>query len=581
MNLFKFKRGNVADQPTLALGEPSFDKDIMEANVGGDFGNVPLSPKLKNVKAWGVKGGVNDDTVNLQRAINNCRGGIFFPDDLTTVKITSPITLKPGIMIDFGNTIIDASAIEGNIFESEGSVVSIGSFTVDGSIDDVSITVDSTAGIQVGDYIRIRSENQVGSTNQKQAQYSRVASVTTFTIGLDSPLEYDFLVADTAGIDKMIFNEGFRIKGGRIKGTSDNTKLVTGIQLKYCKDILIEDVEFENTHYNGISLWGAYNSYVDKCRFKDILYAGLAYGVASVFNTEKVNVTRCYGTNLRHLTTTGGGTTDYGIPKDVVVDRCFAENCNDAGFDFHPSGRRMKITDCNVNGSPTDGIVCQAQSAIIKGCTIRNVGRHGILVQHLTQFPLSVIVEGNIIEGRVDSGAGDHGVSVALTDEYNLLESLSISNNEMTRFGGYGVNFAVGFTVIENKDIKIHDNTMKTNGAYSVYLRNLKGATVEGNTIRGNYSTTSVFLNLCDECIVSDNIIESYDPIGLVFTGSGIRVLDGDDNIIANNIVKANININIDAASNNNLVDGNNLRQFNTSAISDSSATTVTGSNVV
>jgi len=566
----------IIDLPELENGLLAYVKENKGLYIGDD-GNILLNEsqplELKNfvnVQDFGAVGdGVTDDSDKIQDAIDDLvsQGGgiLYFPTATYVVKQT--INLKGNIIVELNNSTIDGSTLNVEIFTCEGSKESDIALLSDSLTRSKQITLNSVSGLNVGDYLLIKSSRVTGSTNQKQGQFIRISNIAGTVVDIETELQDDYLVAENAVINKMNFEENIHVTNGTFIGSDDISDLTIGVRYFNVSNATVTNCKFIKTQYIGVSLFDSRNIVIDSCDFIDIESVGLAYGVSCIYNTEDVYINNCFGVNHRHLTTTGGGTTSFGIPKNIVVTNCVARGMKDAGFDSHPGARNVQIKGCTVDGSLQDGITLQADSFICENNTILNCSRHGILVQNLSVKPLKGNISGNKI-----INVTSNGVSIGLDDVYKNIDSLVINDNYIENAGGSGIIQPSGLSVIEDKNIKILGNTLKNITNHAIYVRTMDGINISDNLITGDM-TTGIYLLTGSKCIVKGNKLDDL-------TALGIRVATGLDNIITNNIIAGSDAVDLSVGSDYNIVTNNNVRQ-SVSGIDDNGLNNIVANNVV
>jgi hypothetical protein len=183
------------------------------------YANVKASP----YNAYGDDS--HDDTATIQKAINDCPEGqvVFLPAG--TYKVTSELRIQKGIVLrgaGVGQTLIKNYATgDGNIVSIlGGSVGSPIAATFGYTKGSTEITVSSTSGLKVGDYIRIYQTNDPDVVKDGYdtctwcanviAQIVQVTGLSGNRISINRPLYYTYKASLNPNIVKltMVQNAG-------------------------------------------------------------------------------------------------------------------------------------------------------------------------------------------------------------------------------------------------------------------------------------------------------------------------------------------------------------------------------------
>ena len=260
----------------------------------------PVYANVKNSPYNASGDGLADDTSAIQNAINDAPPGsaVYLPDG--TYRVTNQLNINKGIVLR-GNgpdktKILNYKNSTGNILRLGGngssSSVSITGGTTKGSNQ---ITVSSTSGVSVGDYIRIYQDNDpslvdnagcnwCGDNGQHlMAQIVKIDAISANVLTLNRPLYYTFKAAQNPEFRKISMTVGVGIEDLFIQkvysggGYSDtNNILVRGVANSW-----IRNIESYNAVGAHVRMVNSYASEISNSFFHHghSYGSGRAYGV--------------------------------------------------------------------------------------------------------------------------------------------------------------------------------------------------------------------------------------------------------------------------------------------------------------
>lgn len=513
-------------------------------------------PAVYNVKGYGALGLGIDDTAAIESAIADAiattgGGVVYLSYPWVSYRITNSIVIPSNIsIIAAPGTKIDASALlnNDNAFEAigtEGTPISLTSNATENSATIACVTT----GLAVNDWVMVYSDAVSGSTNQPKGEICRIASIDSgAALTLHDPLCDTYNTANNAKIAKQTFVKNITIEGLEIVGNSDPNIGISGLMFDKCLNVSVENVTVKSVGYTGINFRDTVASRVNGCHLQDITKTGLAYGIALAWACQDITISGCTGIRMRHLIATGGGTGRYGVPRRITGIGCTASQMMEAGFDCHPGAEDITYTDCHVLGSEGDGFAIQAASFILTGCTIRNIARHGFLIEHASVNPLR-----GVVSACRGEKIGQQGVSLIFYDAYSNYRSLVIDGVEIYSPGTNGISMGQPL-VNRAKNITVANCIVVDPVVYAYNFRNMDYLTLAGNKALGiTTGNRGVHIQDVKDSVVSGNITEGGN-IGI----NAAACIDVE--FTGNRVKGATFGVNIDNASNNCVFMGNNAR---------------------
>ena len=212
---------------------------------------------------------------------------------------------------------------------------------------------------------------------QKRGQLVTILSISGDVITLRDYARQDFTVANTARLVPLSLRRGvgyrdFTLHMDTSITPPDSTSYfeLFGIDVRFCEDVLIENVDIRDTVGAGIYLHGNRNVRVRNNYFKYFGSAtsggssvvsidgspGFGYGVASVGLNEQISISANQAWALRHFYTTletyGSETSTlaYGEPyNDRIADNIHYDS-RDAAFDTHNAGDAIEFVNNQAIG---------------------------------------------------------------------------------------------------------------------------------------------------------------------------------------------------------------------------------------
>jgi len=539
-----------------------------------------------NVKNYGAIGdGTTDDTTAIQAcitAVNTAGGGtVFFPAG--SYNVTSSITLYSNITLkgEPRNSIIDLSSATATLtaFTVEGTMDADITLTANVDKNDYSISLVTTTLSDL-DYIKIKADNIICSSNIKQGEITRIktvdsaASLTLLSSALDA-----YTTANSATVNKINFKSDISVYGLDFLGPTNITLLIKAFDFDICKDVNVTNCIFRKMHYGAMSFTDSIFCGVYECGIHDAELAGYSYGVMCLSGSQDIKIIGCSTSNLRHTVTTGGYTNDYGLVRRITALGNNISQCRSAGLDAHPNAEDINYCNNTIVGSVTeDGITIQGNNAIICNNVITGHIRHGVLLQPLLGHEGGYLVNNNIIRNCGQIGISllqsnaTYGNCVWATFSNNCIENVGTS-------GAYGGIFAKSTNGTQLRNIVSSGNTIKGTVGHIINYDNVYSGSIVGNNLETD--TASIYgIKLetsSDNIVVNSNVITFGSSTGTI----GVANLGGDDDLIeSNKVINASIGIYQDNSATYSLILGNNVRGCSTGITTGSGTGHVSANNI-
>jgi hypothetical protein len=199
------------------------------------------------------------------------------------------------------------------------------------------------------------AKTAVMSANATATNSATSISTSNALLGLEGPIDETYATADSSVVEKLSPVVGMALVGMTLQGTA-GTSTSGGAQFKYCRNLVVYNVECRNLDGPGIQVETSVDWVVDACWIHDLTddnAAGrIGYGINCMGASRDGHVTRCNIRNTRHSFTTNGSAD--GVPHHITVEDCEASGYG-AIFDTHEEGRWIYFINCRVHATPVDG----------------------------------------------------------------------------------------------------------------------------------------------------------------------------------------------------------------------------------
>lgn len=471
----------------------------------------------------------------------------------TNIQVPSNKTIEGAgndTILNFSGTANPSFRMIGDIEEVRNITYNVTNFTDE-------IRLDNVTGLNVNDYVRIRSQrnalsradseewflgSKTGSGTAKvgYGEYKKIVKIEGDTITLDSSLVYPFYyshdngevdpVLPNAVVQKVNFIENVTIKNIRMNRPMYNT----AITVRYCRNVIIDNVYLNNVGYTGNLLSGHTNIdrsldchvinskyYLNQgitppalneltiykivssqnCGFDNCISYNAGQTIDITHLSGSIPSTNCYITNCKIYNSQSTGiTTHGGCFTTLIKDNLISGDSQGINNRGKKSIIKDNIIKGRINTTDTElayGIgMYQGGTghSIITGNTITNF-KNGIKFIDGGTFPerhmknLSVIVSDNIIDNCV------YGIEIFRYSGADEELGILITNNNFILGFASGYLFTSGIFLNENvKGIKIISNVFKGRGGLSSYSE--RGVSLDVLTVSNNIIALNSFSNL-------------------------------------------------------------------------------------
>lgn len=472
-----------------------------------------------------VGDGVTDDTDAIKTMLSHLetsgqKGKIQFPSSKTFLlsDILGEYLLHDTI-IDLNGSTLDFSLMTSTSYLSlltiKGKYLETVSLTADASIHSYTVTVTDTTPFQIGDMVRIYS-NEIWDTQRTNSRIGEIVIVegktdTTLTFG--TPISDTYKRSDNAKVQRLQPAENVTIRNGVIKAPRQNDNII-GVHIQCGKNILIDNIRTYDIDRRHYYLVDCIFSTVQNCVMEEAHHLSQAYGISFADATRDCVARNNFFYNIRHaLSTNNNPSTSWGIVRSLIWDGNIVNNTSEdlsGGYgdaiDSHAGSENLTITNNVVNGCLGNGINMEGRSALITGNRIQNVRASGIYLRpFVDNRPAEFIVNDNEIVFNIgdEEGAADYGIRV-----YADVES-------------------VDRVVIKGNTIKSTVTAILLNGGGFSFIQK---AIVEGNIVETTRTGATIIIDFCNNAIASNNIVDALVR--------GIHFNQVSRGAISNNVVR-------------------------------------------
>lgn len=500
-----------------------------------------------------VGDGIADDTNPLQAAITYATdsGRELRGEPGAVYRVTSGLTANGALRFDMCNSTIDGSDIPVGTGYNQMFVLKVtGSIDVGISVtanvveSATSISLTSTSGLSAEDYVLLSSQQTMvdgyGNSANKRGELGRIKTVTSGTaVELVDATLFSYASASPTIIQKINPLFGVSLKNGTIIAGGANSRHTT-LQLFYCVNPVIEDVNITGGDDVGIATFFCYGGSIKGGRIRDSMWqepgdpetaGGTGYGVCLYSATRDFVVEGVHFENCIRAITGGGA-----YPSVHCLTKfCVAEDVKN-GFGGHEPCWWWTVEDCIVRRASGVGVNCRGQFTKVHRCKFFDTSGFGIQVRTFYTNPLGVrgteLVDNEFVRsgGILLDGDATHGRVVNTTIrggrfEYTNFNNIAIRRSDNVLIDGVQLVSQRVVTANDGQAISISGSATSGDQCTDVVIANcqvvnaarrgVSATRVQRLTITGNnvmYALNDgIYLEQCVDTNISGNRVRGGD----------------------------------------------------------------------
>lgn len=275
---------------------------------------------------------------------------------------------------DITRIVFDSSMTgSGAGFVYAGSMGSAFTLTVNAAKGAHTLTVTSTAGIVAGDWIYLRREVNIdaGATTRYDAEIHKVLSVTSTVVTLEDAIMEDYNTSTNSAFYEITWAQSITISDLSFYDARATVSSITeqaDALFRFCKDLLIENVKFENMVSASCGVQNCFDWWVVNCLAEapreTSAADGIRYGLYSLSANTNGTIIGFKGQRCRHTFTTNtvqGQTYGAGKRRNTKLIGCTSFNADTAGFDTHESDIGISFNGCGATGGYFGNVTTDAK----------------------------------------------------------------------------------------------------------------------------------------------------------------------------------------------------------------------------
>lgn len=366
----------------------------------------------------------------------------------------------------------------------------------------------TASALAVGDTVGFESNLIVfgaGGTGDSQegraSEYRKVEAVSGTTVTLDSPILFNYTVADSATSYKVNLGPRMVFKDMRFTSSDPTVNRWRTLWVEKCGNVALENLVLDNAG-GGIYLADCFGGYAENIHVNRLQnftdFRG--YGLAVLGRTAEMFIRNLYGRYNRHLFTTLAdqrGSDQYGGPRNIVVQNGVghANASSFAVWDTHPYGYDIVFDNCHAfggTGTNAHGFQIRSIKTKIVNPVVRNVSGCGITV-------LSVASDCTVTGGEIGFSTLQ-GAKFAAAD--CKIAGVRVYNNT-----------AAGISYVGADNLQIINNHC-TDNQYGVQDTNAAdgstGVVIAGNNLPKSVTQTISALSIKKPASFANNICRGY-----------------------------------------------------------------------
>lgn len=528
-----FDHGPEATIPSLKIGQPGFTTDTEKLFIGSKDGNIQMAKQSDlaakanqsdldttnaNVTANAlslakkaqqtdlasisllVRSSGADDTVNINNAINTVSqaggGKVLLPDPNYSAL---NIQLQSNVTLEGYNSVITKNGGTGttHIIESKGTITGTPvTLSANASIGNTSLTVASTTGISIGNYVLVYDNNYVQSPLGRNQEIARVIAVTSTTVTFASPLIGSYATASSASVVAISPVINAKVKGLVLKiptGTSGGNfygYLNVGTIVEKCDAWQPKEQSAFGFEQSALCRFV-------KCKARDgqtNSTSGTSYGFYIGDSSHYCFAEDCYSDNVRE------NPISFNVRHSGYIN-CQAKGCYDDGFNTHGTGNdHIYIIDCFAVGCIGQGI--------------------GVGTSSQPSGDTNIFIERNVV---INSGSNGIYVS-APTSGLIPNKNIFIRNNKVTNFGVLNAN-SNGITANYSTGVFVEDNIVNgksnSNAGYGIIVTTVTKARIRRNNVFDISNGYGIMYQVsCNNVIIDNNILDNISSYNIRSSGT-------------------------------------------------------------
>ena len=301
--------------------------------------------------------------------------------DVTRLTINTPLTTANSIRV--GTT-------------SLGTAYTV---TVNATKGQRVITAASTTGIVAGDWIFLTRLVAVdaSSATRYDAEFHKVASVTSTTVTVEDNLMEDFNTTDTATFYKVPWVKNFQLHDLTIIDQRADNAVATAddgpFHCVFNYGLYLHNVKLEKMAHDSIRVEGCFNTILDNVYMETPNSvaddADHQYGLYITGASTNTSWTGGWANRCRHsvtCNTNSGGVYRRGRQRNISITGITSFNANVAHFDMHQAALGVTFTGCTALAGQHSSVSVDVQGfnlrspAIINGCVVQGATHEAIVL---------------------------------------------------------------------------------------------------------------------------------------------------------------------------------------------------------
>lgn len=401
------------------------------------------------------------------------------PDPTTRISLSYGVTLSQN-----GNA---------NIFTKSGSLGGLIGSGVTGTVPlgSVTLTMPSTTGLSVDDWVFIKSNDQ-NPLVTTGLQVGMLRKVTALGAQMHIDAATNQTMTTSIQVRKATLCQRTDFDGGTYTATVQATQTAALLYFHLCNSPNINNINIVNSGGPGVDFDWSVGGNVDKITISNLLDnlpAGNAgYGILASGATRGLNINSGNISKVRHGFTTATGFPDgsqtdtRGEPEAITVGYgYYCYDSTNACIDTHEAGYGIYVTP-HVQGS-FDGVEIRSSNQFVTGGEIVGVRRNCIKISPPASNPQTVStlvarIKDTVCLNVANDGSGSTCVSVQQSGMQVYLDNMSCIGYTTT-----GVSTVAGSQVF----IKGGVFDGQTVGSQTGFDFESSGNTVDGATVANNF----------------------------------------------------------------------------------------------